>query len=331
MLVIMGTLVYVGGYGSGISVYSREGAHLTKLGAFDTPDPSYVIADPTGRVLYAVNELEQGSVTSYAVEPDGGLRRLSTQLTGGAEPCHLALCQGYLIAANYKSGSASVHRVGRDGVIEPASDLVQHHGHGPNPDRQEGPHAHQIHVEGDRVTIVDLGLDRLTHYRLDPAAGRLEPTGESVAAPGSGPRHIAAHPSGRWYVSCELNSTVATFEGARETAAHAATQSTKENLPSGIAVSADGRFLYVGNRGANTIATFRIDDAGGLELLGEVSTDGSWPRQFAIQDGLLYVANQKEGNVVGLRLDAGTGLPEPTGEVVEVPNASCVLLTEWAL
>jgi 6-phosphogluconolactonase len=339
----MGRLVYVGGYGSGISVYSREGVHLSRVGGLDAPDPSYLIADPDRRLLYAVNELETGTVTSYAVEPDGAPRRLSTQQTGGAEPCHLALWQGYLVAANYGSGSASVNPVDAGGMLDLATDLVRQEGHGTDPDRQAGPHAHQVVVSDDLVTVVDLGLDRLRHYRLDPATGRLAAAGETVAPAGCGPRHAVVHPSGRWYVTCELDSSVATFEpdpstGAlRLTATHSATLSTSDtrNYPADIALSGDGRFLYVGNRGADTIATFAVSPDGALEPVGEVGTGGNWPRQFAMvadpdHGELLYVANQRSDTVVALRIDPGSGLPSPTGEVVEVGNPSCVLVTDWS-
>jgi 6-phosphogluconolactonase len=332
----MATLVYIGGYGSGISGYARDGARLAPLGALDAPNPSYLVADPEARLLYAVNELDNGTVTSYAVEPGGQPRRLSTQQSGGAEPCHLALGEGYLIVANYGSGSASVHAVDAGGVLDPATGTVQHRGNGPDPERQDGPHAHQVHLTGDLVTIVDLGIDRLMHYRLD--AGRLVPTGETKAAPGSGPRHAVTHPSGRWYVTCELDSTIATFEpdpaaGAlRLSATHPATASTVDrNQPSGIALSGDGRFLYVGNRGADTIATFAVGPDGDLEPVGEVSSGGVWPRQFAFVDNLLYVANQRSGTVVALRVDPDTGLLSPTGEVTEVANPSCVLPTGWSI
>ncbi|HKT04435.1 MAG TPA: beta-propeller fold lactonase family protein, partial [Rugosimonospora sp.] len=220
--------------------------------------------------------------------------------------------------------------------LAPAADLVRHQGRGPDPDRQAGPHAHQVHLTGDLVTIVDLGLDRLVHYRLDAGTGRLVPAGESVAAPGSGPRHAVAHPSGRWYVSCELDSTVATFvpggDGALRLAARTPATSSMvdgRNYPSGIALSADGRLLYLANRGADTIATFAVGADGRLAPVGEVSSGGAWPRQFTVDGDTMFVANQYSGSVVSLRLDRETGLPVPTGEAVEVAGPSCVLVTDW--
>src|SRR5258708_4153240 len=111
-------LVYVGSYtpeqhgkGVGISAYRRDGDQLEKVGEIATPAPSYLIADPRLPVIYAANELPDGMVSSYAVDAAGGLTRLSSQPTGGADPCHLALRDGYLITANYGGGSVAVHPV----------------------------------------------------------------------------------------------------------------------------------------------------------------------------------------------------------------------------
>jgi 6-phosphogluconolactonase len=167
------------------------------------------------------------------------------------------------------------------------------------------------------------------HYRLD--AGRLVPVGETVLPPGCGPRHMVTHPSGYSYVACELDSTIVTLApGSSSPRVTPATQSTVDrNYPSGIALSGD--FLYVGNRGADTIATFAVGADGSLTPVGEVSTGGSWPRQFALVEDLIYVANQRSGTVVALRVDPATGVPAPTGDVVEVPGASCVLPTTWSI
>jgi 6-phosphogluconolactonase len=244
--------------------------------------------------------------------------------------------------------------VGKDGSLGDRVEWVRHQGHGPHPDRQEGPHAHQVHVEGDAVTVVDLGLDRLMHYRLDPDTGRLTRTGETAAAPGDGPRHIAAHPSGRWYVSCELASTVATFTpragglaltgtqpstgltvssaGEHPPISTAEGKSTAEgNPPSGVELWAGGRLFYIGNRGADTIATFTVGPDGGLTRVGEVASGGRWPRQFTIVDDLMFVVNQRSNSVVSFRLDPDTGLPAATSAQVTVDSPSCVLPTSWSV
>jgi 6-phosphogluconolactonase len=324
------TLLYVGSYtaemggsGVGIEVFTRDGSRLSKVAELATPSPTYLIGD--GDRLYAVNETDPGSVSSYAVEPGGALRLLSTRPTGGVHPCHLALIDGHLIAANYTSGDVSVHPVADDGALGERTDLAKRADLpvGPRSDRQDGPHAHQVVAAPDGlVTVVDLGLDRLLHYRLD--GGRLAVSGDTAVPAGSGPRHIAVHPSGRWYVSGELASTVLTLSAADSVSAGPASAFDGVNYPSAIVLAADGRHLYVGNRGANTVATFRVADDGGLEALGELGCGGDWPRDITVVDDVLFVANQRSNTVVAFGLDAATGVPYPTGDVVEIGSPACV-------
>jgi 6-phosphogluconolactonase len=326
------TLLYVGSYtaerdgaGVGIEVFARDGSRLEKLAELATPSPSYLIAD--GDRLYAVNETDQGSVSSYAIEPGAAVRALSTRSTGGGHPCHLALVDGHLLAANYTSGDVSVHPVAADGTLGERTDLARRAdlAVGPRADRQQGPHAHQVLAAPDGlVTVIDLGVDRLLHYRLD--GGQLTVAGETVVPAGCGPRHAAIHPSGRWYVAGELDSTVLTLtpaDGVLSTVP--ASSYLGVNHPSAIVLSADGRHVYVGNRGPNTIATFAVADDGALAPLGELDCGGEWPRDIAVVDDVLFVANHHSHTVVAFRLDAATGVPYPTGDVLEIGSPSCVL------
>ncbi len=320
-----------GGAGAGIAAFRREGPRLEKISEYASPSPSHLLADRGRGVLYAVNELPDGAVSSYRPDRDGVPQLLSSQQTGGAHPCHAALTGGFLLAANYGSGSVSAHPLRPDGTIGERTDLVKHEGGGPRPDRQEGPHAHQVLVESEeRVTVVDLGLDQLLHYRLEN--GRLTQVGASSVPPGSGPRHAVSHPSGRWYVAAELDSTLLTMDREPVTGrltcsgSQPATRSASSdsNYPSAIVLSADGRHLYLTNRGANTIATFLVGGGGQPELVDEVEAGGYWPRDLAISGDLLYVANERSHTVVTFRRDA-EGLPRPTGEVIEVGSPTCVL------
>ena len=299
------------GTGTGLSVVPGS--------VLSTPSPSFVIAD--GSILYAVNEVPDGSISSYALSPGGALTHLSTQPTGGDWPCHLALHDGHLLAANYGSGSVSVHPVSAAGVIGERTDLVQHEGHGANPDRQEGPHTHQVRIAPDgTVTVVDLGLDRLVDYRLED--GRLRRTGETAVPAGAGPRHYVVHPDGRWFVAAELGSAVLTVQKGVFTASTPATAADVFNQPSAIALSADARFVYLANRGAESVSVFRVGDE--LTFAGEVSCGGAWPRDLVVDGDLLYVANQKSDTVVTFRLGYD-GLPAPTGEIIETGSPTSVL------
>jgi 6-phosphogluconolactonase (cycloisomerase 2 family) len=326
-------LVYVGSYDSGISVYAREGGQLSLVDRVATPNPSWLVLNPDGRTLYTVDELESPAVLAFEVAGPG-LKLISKAPTGGEAPCHLLLHPaGYLIAANYGSGNVAVHVVGDDGAVGPRVHLAHHTGRGPA-HRQEAPHPHQVRLAGDLVVVTDLGLDKLIGYRLDPATGELSVAADPFARthPGAGPRHAVAHPNGRWYVADELDSTIAVFDPDPSTgvlhqvAMVPATLSTVEgeNLPAGIALSADASRLYVSNRGRDTITTFGVDEHGDLSPLDEVATGGSWPRHFAIVEDVMLVANQRSGTVVSFAIDAA-GLPRPTGEVVSVTTPTCVL------
>lgn len=321
-----------GGVGAGLSCYVRDGTRLREAGVTATPSPSYLVADPAAGLLFAVNETPGGAVSSFAIGPSGSLKQLSSSPTGGDHPCHLALHGRQVLAANYTSGSVSVQPVGPDGVVGARTDLVRHEGCGPDADRQEAPHAHQVRVAPDgTVTAVDLGVDRLLHYRIGD--GRLEPRGETVMPPGCGPRHAAVDRYGRWFVVGELDSTVVVCardgDSGRLTprGRHPTTTSTVEggNLPSAIVLSADGRFLYIANRGADTITSFAVSSTGELSLVAEVPCGGEWPRDCAVVGDLMFVANQHSHAVVAFRLDPDNGVPRPAGDMLEVGSPACVL------
>ncbi|MFC0006050.1 lactonase family protein [Micromonospora siamensis] len=340
-----GTIVHIGGYtahsggrGDGIVAARRDrdtGA-LTPLGTVAvTPSPSFLVRHPTRPVLYAVNELPEGEVSAFRVGPDGDLDPLGTRATGGAEPCHLAVAPDgrHLFVANYGGGSVAVFPLDPDGVPGERSDLVRHEGHGPDPQRQEHAHTHMVSPDpgAGPLLAVDLGTDSVYRYDLDADSGRLVPRAPRVrTVAGTGPRHLARHPDGRraWLVG-ELDGTVTAYELTGEGALHQrgrvrASERAGHVQPSEVTVGADGRFLYVANRGVGTVAVFGL--AGELpELVAEVATGGEWPRHFALTGEHLYVADERADMVRVFRVDPTTGVPAPVGEPVPLPSPTCVL------
>ncbi|GAA4707106.1 hypothetical protein Prum_054730 [Phytohabitans rumicis] len=327
-----------GGQGTGITAVRRDrgtGA-LESLGVVaQAPSPSFLVWHPTLPVLYSVNELEEGAVSGWAVAGATSLRPLGTASTGGMHPCHLAVAPGgrYLISANYTSGSVAVHRLADDGALGERTDLLVHDGAGPDPERQERAHAHMISPNpgGGAVLVVDLGTDAVYRYELEAATGRLVPLAPRVHThPGKGPRHLARHPDGRRaYLVGELDRSVTAYEldgvpGILHDRGRVPASERAGAFPSEIAVSADGRFLYVANRGPDTITAFAVD-----ELLprrvAEVATGGQWPRHFALIEEHLYVANERSHAVVGFRLDPDTGVPQEPGTALELSSPTCVL------
>ncbi|MEV0153295.1 lactonase family protein [Micromonospora sp. NPDC050686] len=339
-----GTIVHIGGYtahsdgrAEGILAARRDPATgaLTPLGTVAvTPSPSFLVRHPARPVLYAVNELPEGEVTAFRVGPDGALDPLGVRPTGGAEPCHLAVAPDgrHLFVANYGGGSVAVFPLDPAGVPGERSDLVRHEGHGPDPERQDRAHTHMVSPDPDRgpLLAVDLGTDSVYRYDLDADTGRLLPTGPRMrTAAGAGPRHLARHPDGQraWLVG-ELDGTVTAY-ALRDGALHQrgrvdASGRAGHVQPSEVGVGADGRFLYVGNRGVGTVAVFAL--AGELpELIAEVDTGGGWPRHFALAGEHLYVADERAEMIRIFRVDPVTGVPTVVGEPVAVPSPTCVL------
>ncbi|QKW15949.1 MULTISPECIES: lactonase family protein [unclassified Micromonospora] len=343
-MAVQGEIVHIGGYtassggrATGI-VAARRDPHtgdLTSLGTVAvTASPSFLARHPRLPMLYAVNELPTGEISAWRVGADGELDAAGTQPTGGADPCHLAVTPdgGHLVVANYSSGSVTVFPLDADGVPGARTDVVAHQGHGPDPERQEQAHAHMVvpGTDGAPLFAVDLGTDSIYRYDLD-AAGALSPRGARVrTAPGVGPRHLARHPDGRrCYVSGELDGSVLTYEvagdgGLQELGRVEASSRGGHVQPSEIAVGADGRFLYVANRGVGTITVFALG-AKLPEQVAEVDTGGEWPRHFVIIGEHLYVADERADMVRIFLLDRETGVPAPLGEPLVVASPTCVL------
>ncbi|WP_189226025.1 lactonase family protein [Saccharothrix coeruleofusca] len=308
-----------GGTGIGLASYDRATGRLRATGVVaGVPNPSFVIRE--GRRLYAVNEQQDGAVTALSIGPDGVPQVINTQSTGGADPCHLALHRGFVLSANYSSGSVSVHPVRPDGGLGERADLVRHEGSGPDPERQEGPHAHQVLPDptGEFVLAVDLGTDSVFSYRLGDD-GRLSPVDEAKLQPGAGPRHLAFHPGGRHaYIADELDSTivVASYDrgvlkpGQVLSTLPANAPTTPRNYPAEVLVSPDGRFVYLSNRGHDSVAVFAVEHGGArLRLVEATPVGGRYPRHITLDStgGLLFAANQNSNAVTTFAVDRESG------------------------
>jgi 6-phosphogluconolactonase len=331
LLLYAGT--YAGNDAESLFVYQMDpvtGA-LESVDAFKAgANPSFLALHPAGKYLYAVNESgvsagqAGGAVSAFSIDPQSGkLILLNRQASQGSGPCHLNMDRtgAFVLVANYSSGSLAVLPVAADGRLNPASQVVQHTGHGPNSGRQEGPHAHSIVPAPDNrfVLSCDLGIDKMFVYAFDSGSGSLQTGGEAVFPPGSGPRHLDFHPAGRHvYVISELTATLTAFSYAAETGATAPIQ-TLSTLPEGytgaksgaeVYVHPSGRFVYGSNRGHDSIVIFSIDEATGMmTLVGHEPTRGRTPRNFAIDPTgtFLLAANQDGNSIVVFRIDSQTG------------------------
>ncbi|GAA4887507.1 lactonase family protein [Saccharopolyspora cebuensis] len=303
-------------------------------------DPSFLAASPDGGALYAVSEQDDGEVAAFAVRPDGSLAELGRRSSGGAAPCHLSVHPSgeYLFTANYGSGTVAVHPVELGGALGEPCDVVRHRGRGPNPQRQESPHAHQVLPDpsGRFVFAVDLGTDSVHGYGFDPLTGRLTPREQVRTRPGAGPRHLAFHPDGeRAYLISELESSVTEFGYDGSTGALRTEQSLstlppgygKPNLAAELVITPDGRFAIASNRGHDSLAVFSLDSADGEFRLVEIVSAGvAAPRHIALSPAgdVLFAGGQDSDAVQPFAL-AEDGRLTPLGRPEPVPSPVCLL------
>ena len=234
--------------------------------------------------------------------------------------------------------------VAADGRVEPVSQSVTLDGTpGPDPHHQSASHPHAVIFDpsGRFVVVPDKGFDKTFLFRFEN--GRLTPTaqGAIASARGAAPRHTIFHPSlPILYVNNELDSTVTVFQWDRNTG-HVTESQVTTTIPNGhasrnttaeIAVSADGRFLYVSNRGQDSVVLYRIDPATGhLTYDNATPTGGTRPRFFTLNPtgDFIYAANQDSDDITAFRVDRTTGRLAATGTRVSVGSPSAIgLLTE---
>jgi 6-phosphogluconolactonase len=344
-------LVYTGSYSDakadGIQVFSLDmsSGALTKVGgASGAGNPSFLAIHPNKKFIYAACEAGKvGSVAAYALDEKGVPTLLNTQPSEGNGPCFVAVDKAgkNVLTANYGSGSVACIPIGADGKLAPPSSSVQHKGSSVSKGRQDSPHAHSINLDAANkfAFAADLGLDKILVYKFDSEKGTLVPNDPPATdvPPGSGPRHFAFHPGGKYAYACgEMSMTVIAFTYDADKGVLKELQ-VLPTLPEGAErkgtstaetqVSPDGKFVYVSNRGHDTVAIFSVDAATGkLTPAGHASTGGKTPRNFGIDPSgkFLIAANQSSNSVVVFKIDPATGKPTPTGHQVEVPKPVCV-------
>jgi len=344
-------LVYVGTYTGGASRgiygyrFQTSNGKLKPLGlAAVASNPSFLVAHPDGRFLYAVNEDATGMVSAFLIDPKSGKLALVNQASSrGDGPCHLALDRSgrWLAVANYGSGSVAVLPLRKDGGLGEAAAFVQHSRSGPNAERQKGPHAHCVLFSPDDrfLLAADLGADKIFVYRFDPESGALaadDPPFATVEA-GAGVRHLAFHPNGRvLYAINELASTVTAFRYDPATGALSEFQ-TAPTLPPAytgastaaeIAVNAAGTMVYGSNRGLDSMALLVIDPRKfTLSALEFTPLLGRTPRHFTLdpRGGYLLVANQGSNSITTYTVHPRTGQLRPVGKAVtNIDKPTCV-------
>ena len=343
---------HVDGKGEGIYAFRMgEDGGMTPVGVTrGVVDAAFLAAASGRRQLFSVNESAEtdgapgGGVSAFAVDPERGeLTFLNRQPSGGAFPCFLAVdrTESVVLAVNHDGGNTVAFPILPDGRLGDAIADVPHVGPGAQPTHQSAAHPHSVTIDAtNRFALVpDKGLDRVYVYRLEPARGWLVPHAPPFVdvRGGTSPRHLAFHPSQRFaFVTNEVGSTVTSFafDAAGGTLRELGTRSTvpagftERNHTADVKVHPNGRFVYLTNRGHDTVARFAVDEATGeLTPLGHTPTQGGWSRaiQFDPSGRLLLVANQNADTIVAFAADPETGELTPTGAVTRTPTPVCIL------
>jgi 6-phosphogluconolactonase len=340
---------YTGGASRGIYVARLDAANgrlsPAELAA-ETASPSYLAVSPGEQFLYAANEADHlkdypradaGAVSAFAVtKTSGQLTLLNQVFSGGSSPCYVSVDDTgkVLLAANYGDGTVRAFRLEENGAIGAAGDSIARVGHSVNPARQTSPHAHFICADpSDRFAIAcDLGTDEVIVFSLDPQAAGLHPAkSASFKVPaGSGPRHLAFSPDGKFaHVINEMACTITTFAWDAQTGELKLVE-TVPVLPADVTVQpgftaaeilAAGNHVYATIRGHDSVSAFVADPRSGrLGFLQNIPSGGKVPRGMGLDPTghWLLVGNQGSDKVVEFSINAGSGGLSATGEELKI-------------
>jgi 6-phosphogluconolactonase len=333
---------YTKGDSKGIYSFTLNSAEgkITDIKAVATlENPTYLTLSHDKKHLYSVaKDGQSGGLAAYSISENGDLVPINRQLSDGSSPCHVSIDsqKRYVFSTNYHKGTVESYLLNpEDGSVQPAASIIQHEGSGPDP-RQEKPHVHYAGLTPDEkyLAVVDLGTDSLTTYEIGND-GKLSKVHLLPLKAGSGPRHLTFHPNGILaYLMTEFSSEVIVLRYHPENG-HFTEEQYISTLPeefnennqgSAIHISLDGRYVYAGNRGHNSIAVFRVEETGELSFLEHTPTEGDWPRDFEIDPtGKFVVAsNQESSNLVLFARDENTGRLTLLQSDITVPYPVCV-------
>jgi len=302
-------------------------------------NPTYLSLTNDEKMLYAVAKQDnQGGIASFEInQAEGQLILQDMQVSEGVSPCYVSVDNDnqHVVAAHYHRGTVEVYPVIED-ELKPTSSIVHFQGTGPNVERQEKPHVHYANFTPDNkyAIVVDLGTDQIVTFSLHNS--QLQKAHSLSVKPGSGPRHLTFHPNGKYaYVMTELSNEIIVLaynpeDGNMMELQYISTipaDFTDNSQGSAIHISSDGRFIYAGNRGHNSIATFAVNEETGLlTFVSYTHTEGDWPRDFTLDptEAFLVASNQESHNLVLFARNSQTGQLTKLASEVFVPYPVCL-------
>ncbi len=301
-------------------------------------NPSFVKTSSDNKYLYAVSELgpedgPAGLIYSYKINKDHSLEELGNISTESFAPCYIAEDQTgrFIFVANYVGGVVMMYEKNDVGSLKKLQKVTLE-----NPERSN-PHSVNVSSNNKFVYITDLGNDRIWIFNLDTDSKSLKPNETPFIdlAKGSGPRHFAFSKNNDFAYSInELNGSISAFKiGQNGKLIHLMdisslpTDFTGENSAADIHIHPSGEFLYVSNRGHNSIGAFNINQkTGTIENIDFTDSNGATPRNFSISpDGsFLYVANQDSNDLVSFKIDSETGKLIEIGNSLAIKTPVCI-------
>jgi 6-phosphogluconolactonase len=312
---------------------------ITRIDSFISPmGPGYLAISPNKKNLYAVSGANK--IIAYSIGKDKKLKEINSQSSEGLNPCHVSVHPSgkMAFAANYTGGSFTAYNLKPDGSVSAPAYTEQYVGTGPNAKRQEKAHAHYAAAgpDGKYVYAVDLGSDKIMNYAVDIKSGKLTPNPAQpffAAKPGSGPRHFVISASGKSLFL--LNELEATLTSCTIDSKGIITElKTYATVPDGITgntsaaihLHPNGKFVYVSNRGHNSISAFKINTDGTLEKIDEIKRSISIPRDFNFDPSGKYmvIGNQDKNNLTVYNVDGQTGKLTYNSESISVKAPICV-------
>ena len=332
---------HVDGQAEGIyTVYQKPDTGALEMGktVANVVNPSFVKTSANYKNLYAVSELGPGDgpsglIYSYKINEDHSLEQIGSISTESYAPCYIAEDKSgeFIFVANYVGGVVMMYEKNADGSLKKLQKISLEY-----PERSN-PHSVNISSNNKYVYITDLGNDRIWIFNLDVDAKSLKPneTPYVQITEGSGPRHFAFSKRNNYaYTINELNGSISAFKIEQDgSLAHLEDISSLpedfkgENSAADIHIHPSGNFLYVSNRGHNSVGSFKIDQKTGiLENIGFTNTKGATPRNFAIspKGDFLYVANQDSNDLVSFKIDSESGKLTNIGEKLDVMTPVCI-------
>lgn len=351
-------LIYVGTFSErgslGIYVYNFDrGAQRYDLlqTVLSKESPSFIDISPDGKYLFSTNrgsvegQEKWGSVTSFVVDPaTGELNELNTISSFGESPCHISVHPSgkYVFVSHYQGGNFVVLPIDDKGNLGNPTANIQLEGQGTVMPRQDKPHTHSAvpSHDGKYLYVSDLGLDKILIYKFDSSNGTVQPAEQSFirTMPGAGPRHFTFSEKGDLAFSAEeISSAICSYQVNKENGSLQLIQRLPalpqafygENSVADIHCGADGKYVYISNRGYNGLAMYKVNGTGKMKNIGYMPTGGEKPRGFLPDPkGEFMLVGNRDSDQINIFSINKDGTLKDIKYYLSVPSPVCIKYLE---